>query len=95
MEEQTIAIVSFQGALKREIVRMINRLKQDETFSYLSFDMKVTGRVDSDVKIEFNLYDDDGSHVKGNNIDTMVDEALRRRGYAKIHAPLMLTHSHG
>lgn len=91
-DEQTVAIVSFTGAIKREVVRALNKLKQDESLSEFKISIKATGRVDGDAKINFAVSDCTySSGVEGNNLDDCIEELLRRRGWTKRHEPLMLT----
>lgn len=90
--EHSIAIVSFKGALKREIARVLKKLKQDESCAWFSLALEASGRPDGDIKIEYRLYDDQAqTYIKGQDLDAMTDELLRRRGWDKVNQPLMLT----
>lgn len=94
MSDQTIAIVSFTGALKREIVRIQKRLAQCGEISAFEIKIDAAGRVSGgDVKIQFQLKDGNygGISVDGNNLDEICSEFLRRHGWTKQNAPLMLT----
>ena len=61
-----------------------------------TFTISASGRTMTDrseVKIEYNLSDNDwSSHnsVKGNSLEAVVDEMLRRHGWNSTHAPLAL-----
>jgi len=75
----------------REVTRILKRLKRDETVSYFSFTIEASGSVNGDAKIEYKLYTNDQEFIKGNSVDALVDEMLRRRGWTSHNKPLMLT----
>lgn len=56
--------------------------------------IKASGRTMTDrdeVKIEYNLTDSEwGSGVKGNSLEAVIVEQMRRHGWDKSHAPLTL-----
>jgi hypothetical protein len=93
MSEHTVAIVSFEGALKREIKRLRERLKHSDLPEF-DFTIQAKGRVHGgDVKLEFSL---DGDYncraVKGSSLGPVVDEFLRRYGWDKLNAPKALSY---
>lgn len=91
-DEQTVAIVSFTGAIKREIVKAKKLLARDENLSYFTIRIEAKGRIDGDVKITFAVGDSEYStDVSGNNLEPCIEELLRRRGWQKRNDPLMLT----
>lgn len=99
-DEQTIAIVSFSGAIKREIVKVKRKLAQASEkieLNEFSLTIKANGRVnDGDIKIEFLIADGQDpswapNKVIGNNLDAILEEFLRRKGWNIINQPLMLT----
>ena len=74
--EHSIAIVSFKGALKREIARVLKKLKQDESVSWFDLEIEASGRPDGDIKIEYKLYDDQAqTFINGQDLDAMTDES--------------------
>lgn len=92
MSEHTVAIVSFEGALKREVKRIRRQLALDETMSSFMIRIDASGRVDSgEVDISFGVGDSSyGATVNGDGLDTVVEELMRRRGWTARHAPKAL-----
>lgn len=93
-DEQTVAIVSFTGALKREVVRIKNKLAKCEKLSTFRIDIEAKGRLDGETLITFKLtessYGSEGS-VEGCNLDDVCEEFLRRKGWVERNSPLVLT----
>lgn len=94
MSEHTVAIVSPEGALKREIKRVREALQRDETLHSFSIQIKASGRVhEGQVKLEYGVGDSEyGVDVKGDSLQAVVDELMRRRGWSAVHAPKALTY---
>lgn len=94
MQEQSIAIVSFTGALKREVMSVKKELEKLDNLSEFGITIKVTGRVSQgDIKIEYKLAKDSygTAEVVGNNLLSVTEEFLRRQGWTERHMPLLLT----
>ena len=88
--EHTIAIVSFEGALKREIKRVRRYLQQNENLSEFKLTIIASGRISTgDVKLTFKVDDGnyDGKTVTGDAIQPVLDEYMRRHGWERLHAP--------
>lgn len=99
-DEHTVAIVSFSGAVKREIIRVREKLKPAAEKGLISgnafeFIIKASGRIiDGEVKVEYILSKEYGNHsVTGHNVDAVSDEFLRRIGWAAVNAPLQISAS--
>lgn len=91
--EHSVAIVSFEGALKREIKRVRNELKKIEDLSQFEMIIKADGRVnDGDVKLQFEIDLDYDQNVRGDSLQAVLDEAMRRRGWTKIHDAKLLSY---
>lgn len=98
-DEHMIAIVSFEGAVKREVTRLREKLKPAAEKGVLSgnefsFIVKASGRIlDGEVKLEYKLsksfYESDA--VVGNSPSAVSDEFLRRAGWEKVNAPLAIS----
>ena len=89
-KEHLVAIVSFEGALKRESKRIRKELSKVETLSEFKIDIEISGRVhDGDVKLEYALSRSayGSGKVTGDNIQAVLDEFLRRNGWEAVHAP--------
>ena len=89
MPEHHVAIVSFEGAVKREVKRVRDVLARDETLSEFYLTITASGRTsEGDVKLSYKLaacsYT---TPVEGDSINAIVDEFLRRRGWSAVHAP--------
>ena len=93
-DEHTVAIVSFEGAIKREIKRLRNQLKQDETLSEFRLIIEASGRVnDGEVRLSYTLDQKFGlGKVEGNSLQAVVYEFQRRRGWSKTNAPKALAY---
>ena len=89
MNEHTVAIVSFEGALKREIKKIREQLKACENVKEMHLKIIVSGRVHTgDLKLTFALSESEYSTgVEGDSIGPVVEEHLRRHGWSAIHAP--------
>lgn len=98
-DEHLVAIVSFEGAMKREMKRVRQQLQAavDGGVSLNEFHLKVScgGRVSSgEVKLEYSIAASDygTDMVKGANLGEVVAEFLRRRGWSQVNAPKALAY---
>lgn len=92
-DEHRVAIVSFEGALKREIKRIRDKIKKTEKMNAFKLTITASGRVnDGDVKLVFSLATDEyGSDaVKGRELNAVVDEQLRQLGWKEVNAPIAI-----
>jgi hypothetical protein len=94
-EEHIVAIVSFEGALKREIKRLREKLKPAADEGVLSsngfqFEITASGRIlDGEVKVEYTLSEMYGDNrVHGRDTAAVTDEFLRRMGWNSVNKPL-------
>jgi hypothetical protein len=91
--EHHVAIVSFEGAVKREAKRIREQLQADESLHEFAFRIQVSGRVhDGDLKLIYSVYDNNGGQyqepkVTGDSVHAVMDEFTRRRGWTQRHAP--------
>lgn len=89
-EEHMIAIVSPSGAIKREIKRVRKELQKVDDLSYFRVTIQASGRVhDGDVKLTYSLSSAEygSAEVEGDELQSVLDEMLRRHGWTAIHAP--------
>ncbi len=85
-DEHVVAIVSFEGALKREIKRVRKELQKVDDLSSFSLKMEVKGRVhEGDVKLSYGIGSEYGTEVTGDSLNAVLDEYLRRHGWKKVH----------
>ena len=92
-EEHSVAIVSFEGALKREVKRIRKELQKVDSLSSMRIDIEVSGPVHSgDIRIQFCVGSGYGNNVKGDSLNACVDEFLRRNGWEAIHKAKLLTY---
>ena len=98
-DEHLVAIVSFEGAVKRAVARIRAQLAGAANSNILPgnefhFIVKANGRIlDGEVKLSFSLNPngwDDPRTVTGNSMQGVVDEYLRRAGWNAVNAPLQL-----
>lgn len=93
VEENTVTIMSFAGALKREVKRVRERLQACDEVSEFRLSIEASGRTrDGEVVLEYSLSKQyGGSTVKGNSIDAVVDEFVRRNSWNNNNAPLAIS----
>ena len=94
MDEQTVAIVSTEGAIKRAVRQVRAALAAANLPADFNFRVEASGRVtDGEVKLAFRLGPDGYSSgaVEGNSIEPVVSEYLRRHGWKKVNAPLAIS----
>ena len=95
-DEHSIAIVSFEGAIKREIKRIRQKLKDAADIlpgNEFAITIKASGRIkDGEVEISYKLCTDKyGSNpVNGNSTYAVVEEFLRRNGWQAVNKPLAI-----
>lgn len=90
-EEQTVAIVSFTGAIKREVAKVWKKLKRDESVSYISFIIEASGPADGNIEMKFKLYTNDEEYIIGYDVENLINEMLRRRSWKAVNKPLAIT----
>ena len=93
-DEHTVAIVSFQGAIKREVKRIRNKLAMDESLSEFCFEITASGRVhEGTVKLAFAIGSSTyNTSLDGDDADEVIEEFMRRRGWKARHAPKALAY---
>lgn len=83
---------NFESAVRTAALNIRDQLRQDETLPHFDFKISISGRVqDGEIKIEFSLdgdYSDQRS--KGDSIQAVIDEFLRRRDWNTQHKPLSI-----
>ena len=90
MTEHTVAIVSFEGALKREIKRVREQLQKVESISAMHLEIQVAGNIhEGDLKLTYRLGQYAGV-VEGDSLLPVVEEFMRRHGWEKVHTPLAI-----
>ncbi len=91
INEHTVAIVNFEGALKREIRRTRMELQKIETVAELHLQITASGRLhDGDINLKFKLQDseyDTINCVVGDTLSAVIEEYMRRHGWGKVHNP--------
>lgn len=85
----------LERAFIAAVVKLRTALAKAETGSYFEFTAKATGRVqDGDVNVEFVLSKDGySSVVKGDTVEAVTEEYLRRNGWQSAHNYLALPKS--
>lgn len=97
---RTVNTIVGDTVFERELVNIARSYRQraaDCDINSLDIRISVSGRVDGDLKITFEIgepYSDYG-YVKGNTIENVFDEMLRRRGWNERHRPLCLPNVDG
>ena len=95
MEEQTIAIVSFEGAVKREVKAIREALKLCDTIREFTLSVKASGPVNSgEVEITYEIEGPRyGDGVKGDSVRECLAEFMRRHGWDNIHKPKAISYN--
>ena len=92
-DENLVAIVSTEGAIKRAVRQVRAALRGADQGSEFEFEIHAKGRVqEGEVKLSFKLADGyyAGVSVTGNSVQGVLDEYLRRQGWTKRNAPLAI-----
>lgn len=93
MSAHTVAIVSFEGALKREIKRVRKELQKVDSLSDFRLNIEATGRLhDGEVNLSYRIGERYGENVEGDNLQACLDEFLRRHGWKQVHQAKALTY---
>lgn len=98
--EHLVAIVSFEGALKREAKRLRQRLQRIENLPSMALTISCSGRLhDGDLKLKYRLdetvpYMSETDCVVGDTLTAVVEEFERRHGWAELHAPKAIGYEH-
>ncbi len=92
--EHLVAIVSFEGALKREIKRVRRELAKCDALPFMRLQITAEGRLhDGDMKLSYCLADQYGiNSVTGDELYSVVDEFLRQHGWQARHAPTAIAY---
>jgi hypothetical protein len=94
-EENLVAIVSLEGAIKRAVKQVRRALRNADEGSEFHFRIYAYGRVqDGETRLEISLADSPYSSsgaVTGHSIQPVIDEYLRRHGWDKLNAPLAIS----
>jgi len=84
--DQTVAIVSFEGAVKREIKRVVSQLRIVESLSNFRVIIRASGELSADsMKLEFEVGPEYGDKVTSNSLQEAVTEFMRRHGWDEMH----------
>ena len=90
-EENTVAIVSFEGAVKREVRAIREALKICDV-SQFKLRIVAEGRVnDGDVKISYRIGEYSGE-CEGNSMRETLAEFMRRHGWDSANAPKAISY---
>lgn len=95
MEEQTVAIVSFEGAVKREVKAIREAIKACETVSEFRLTVTASGPInDGEVEITYEIAKNSYSGaVKGNNVRECLSEFMRRHGWDSVNKPVAISYN--
>ena len=91
-DEHTVAIVSFEGAVKREVKRVREQLQKLNDLASFRMEIVAHGRVhEGDVKLKFIVGKEYGGEVSGDNMRAVLEEFMRQHGWKKAHDPVAIT----
>lgn len=92
METEKVAIVSFEGMIKRKAIEIKRRLVALESESGMILTVKAEGPIhNGELKFSYKLEGSYDIGVTGNSLDAVIDEWMRQRGWKKANKPLMLS----
>jgi hypothetical protein len=82
--------MSYEATIKELAAHVRDRMKSADQ-AYVDLRINITGRVhDGEILIQF-IYDPHGSdEVKGDSIDAVINEFLRRQGWNEKHKGLRI-----
>ena len=80
---------NFETTVKTKIAELKTELGKCESIQHFTFQITAEGRVDGEVVLTFALgrYSEE---VKGDSVNAVLEEYLRRNGWSARHAPLCL-----
>ena len=80
---------SFESIVKAKVANIKAELAQVESIGHFEFSITAEGCVDGEVVVAFHLgkY---SSEVRGDSVQAVLNEFLRRHGWNERHAPLCL-----
>ena len=82
-DHHKVTIVSFQGAIEREIKRVVERFRLLDSIHSYEIQVEARGNVDEDnTEISYRVSTGYDSSVKANTMDAAVDEYMRRKGWS-------------
>lgn len=97
IDENTVAIVSFEGHIKRTARHVHEALDHANIGDswHLEINLRGSHGESGTIKIQYTLhnsyvYDAREIKVVGNSLDAVVEEFLRRHGWNAHHAPLQI-----
>lgn len=92
-DESHVAIVSFHGAVKREAAKVQAMLADANIDNQFELKVEVGGRTHGgDISLKYSLAGSRyGDTVEGNELNAVVEEFMRRKGWTKQHAPKLIT----
>jgi hypothetical protein len=81
-DHHKVTIVSFQGAIEREVKRVVKRMSVVESISTYDIHIRARGDLHEDTtEIEFSVGTKYASEVSANTLDAALDEFMRRHGW--------------
>ena len=82
---------AFEITVEEKVSQIKRALGANENLSSFHFTIEASGRLDGDTEISFALRQTSyGSEVRGDSVEAVVDEFMRRHGWDRRHAPLCL-----
>lgn len=84
----------FQAELKR-VAEHVRKRFNDCHFSYVGIDIAITGNTTGDIKIQFEVKKEQYTNevVRGYDLETAVDELIRRHHWNRRNKPDQLTYA--
>ncbi len=95
MSEQTVAIVSFEGAVKREARAVREALKTCDSISGFHMEIVASGPInDGEVNIVYKLCPNSSGYdaVEGSSVKECVAEMVRRHGWDLMNKPKAISY---
>lgn len=90
--KQAMLFRDFES-LARQVAAVLRTALGNTDVSHMTFDLHIEGRTlsgDLELVYELSEYSYNGNTVKGNSIEPILEEFLRRRGWIERHQPLCL-----
>ena len=90
-----VLMKQLEDSMKMTAFLIQRELRKPENISNFTLEITAEARVEGDIKIEYRLALDYESGVRGNKIQDVLVEAMRRKGWQVTHRPTMISHVTG
>lgn len=91
----SVSFKVFEAEVKRTVLIIQSELQKLENVHRFTVSFEADGRVDGDFKIAYRVSCDYESSVVGNDMQKVMVESMRRKGWQDTNAPKAISHITG